>query len=122
FLLGHGYSSAPSSRLDLGKNPSRISPSYFAITTLVMFAALHLVDLVALAAMKECPSLWRKPFGVMALQEKALVERVKLPLLAVNDAARRAGIDAGWPLNRALVRCPDLRILPPQPRHEAALL
>ncbi len=87
-----------------------------------MFAALHLVDLVALAAMKECPSLWRKPFGVMALQEKALVERVKLPLLAVNDAARRAGIDAGWPLNRALVRCPDLRILPPQPRHEAALL
>ena len=87
-----------------------------------MFAALHLVDLPILAALKARPAAWRQPCGVLALQDGAVVEKVKLPLLAVNDAARRTGIDAGWPLNRALVRCPGLQILPPQPEHEAALL
>ncbi|GAA5482162.1 DNA polymerase Y family protein [Haloferula sargassicola] len=87
-----------------------------------MFAALHLVDLPVLAALKTQPVAWRQPCGVLALQEGAIVEKVKLPLLAVNDAARRTGIDAGWPLNRALVRCPALVVLPPQPEHEAALL
>ena len=42
-------------------------------------------------------------------------------MLAVNPAARVAGIAAGWPLNRALVRCPDLLLLGRDPAAETAL-
>lgn len=87
-----------------------------------MFAALHFVDLSVHAALKASPTAWRQPSAVLALDAGAIVEKVKLPLLAVNDAARQTGIDAGWPLNRALVRCPGLQVLPPQPEHGAALL
>ncbi len=87
-----------------------------------MFAALHLVDLPVHAALRARPDAWRLPCGVLALEDDTIVERVKLPLLAVNDAARRTGIDAGWPLNRALVRCPGLQVLTPRPDHEASLL
>ncbi|MBB5350398.1 protein ImuB [Haloferula luteola] len=87
-----------------------------------MFAALHLVDLPVLAALTARPEAWRLPCGVLSLVEGAVVEKVKLPLLAVNAAARRTGIDAGWPLNRALVRCPGLEVLAPCAEQELALL
>jgi protein ImuB len=45
----------------------------------------------------------------------------KLPLLSINSAARTAGIFTGWPLNRALVRCADLRVLARDLTAEAAL-
>lgn len=61
-------------------------------------------------------------FGVLEVAPEAVMEKVKLPLLAVNELARRTGIEAGWPLNRALVRCPDLVVLPPNPQGEAELL
>ena len=46
----------------------------------------------------------------------------KLPLAAINQTARLRGLAAGWPLNRALVRCPELRLLSRDPQAEAALL
>jgi protein ImuB len=52
----------------------------------------------------------------------AMKEKVKLPLQAVNEPARRTGIAPGWPLNRALVRCPDLKVLSPDPAAEAELM
>lgn len=45
----------------------------------------------------------------------------EMPLLAVNRAARAAGVVSGWPLNRALVRCPNLRLLERDLTAEAAL-
>jgi protein ImuB len=87
-----------------------------------MFAALHLPDLTALAVLRGRPELRCLPYAVIELAGHAVVEKVKLPLLAVNGLARGTGIDAGWPLNRALVRCPDLTVLPPDPAGEAALL
>ena len=87
-----------------------------------MFAALHLPDLPVIAALKACPSARGRPCAVLPMDPEAMREKVKLPLLAVNDAARGTGIDAGWPLNRALVRCPDLQVLAPHPAGEAELL
>ena len=87
-----------------------------------MFAALHLPDLGVLAALRANPACKEKPCAVLELDPDIAVEKVKLSLQAVNDIARGTGIDAGWPLNRALVRCPDLQVLPPHPENEAALL
>lgn len=87
-----------------------------------MFAALHLPDLPVIAALRACPEARGRPCAVLALDPGALLEKVKLPLRAVNGAARGTGIEAGWPLNRALVRCPDLRVLSPSPAGEEALL
>ncbi|WP_193211925.1 DNA polymerase Y family protein [Luteolibacter marinus] len=87
-----------------------------------MFASLHLPDLPVIAALRAFPASRGRPCAVLPLDPEAMVEKVKLPLLAVNDAARDTGIDAGWPLNRALVRCPDLRVLDPHPEGEAELL
>ena len=87
-----------------------------------MFAALHLPDLPVIAALRACPEGRGRPCAVLPLDSGAVLEKVKLPLLAVNEAARGTGIEAGWPLNRALVRCPDLRVLAPHPAGEEALL
>lgn len=87
-----------------------------------MFAALHLPDFIALAVLRARPEVRRLPYAVLDVAPDAVLEKVKLPLLAVNDRARQTGIDAGWPLNRALVRCPDLLVLPSHPPGEAELL
>lgn len=60
------------------------------------------------------------PAAVLAKPEGKEVHG-KLPLLAVNRVARGAGVMAGWPLNRALVRCPDLRVLERDAEAEAGL-
>lgn len=87
-----------------------------------MFAALHLRDLAALAVLRARPEARGRAYAVLEVAQGAILEKVKLPLLAVNGLARGTGIDAGWPLNRALVRCPDLLVLPPHPAGEAELL
>jgi len=89
-----------------------------------MFAALHLPDLTVMAALRACPEARGKPCAVLEadVDPEAIIEKVKLPLQAVNDAARETGIGPGWPLNRALVRCPDLKVLTPDPAGEAQLL
>ncbi|HEY1121291.1 MAG TPA: DNA polymerase Y family protein [Haloferula sp.] len=87
-----------------------------------VFAALHLPDLPIVAALRVNPAVRLQPCAVLDVDADANAEKVKLPLLAVNDLARRTGIDAGWPLNRALVRCPDLVVLPSLPKTEKTLL
>ena len=87
-----------------------------------MFAALHLPDLAALAVLRARPEARGRAYAVLEVAQGAILEKVKLPLLAVNELARGTGIEAGWPLNRALVRCPDLLVLPPHPAGEAELL
>lgn len=88
----------------------------------IMFAALYLPDLSVLAVLRRREDARVRPCAVLEVVQGAVLEKVKLPLLAVNEWARGAGIDVGWPLNRALVRCPDLLVLPPDPAGEAELL
>lgn len=85
-----------------------------------MFAALHVPDFPAAAILRDRREWNDTPCAVLA---GGSVEdaKGKLPLAALNRAARFAGLDAGWPLNRALVRCPDLRVLPRDLRAEALL-
>jgi protein ImuB len=86
-----------------------------------MYAALHLMDLPVTAALRDSPAEQRLPWGVLPVDRELDDRAAKLPLLAVNAAARRIGIAAGWPLNRALVRCPGLGIVPRQPEVEKVL-
>ena len=85
-----------------------------------MFAALHIPDFPVVAALRAGPQGGGHPCAVLAAPAGREVQG-KLPLLAVNPAARGAGISAGWPLNRALVRCPDLRVIAREPEAEALL-
>lgn len=86
-----------------------------------MFAAFHIPDLAITAALREKqPEFSDRPCGI--LREATNRDDGKIPLLALNSAARQTGIAAGWPLGKALVRCPDLRLLPRHPGNEAALL
>jgi len=89
-----------------------------------MFAAIHVPDLTVAAALRVFPEGQGKPCAVLNadVDPDALLEKVKLPLQAVNDIARDTGIAPGWPLNRALVRCPDLKVLTPHPPGEADLM
>lgn len=87
-----------------------------------MFAALHVPDLTVAAALRASPEGQGKPCAVLDFDPGAIVEKVKLPLQAVNELARETGIAPGWPLNRALVRCPDLQVLAPSPAGEAELM
>lgn len=87
-----------------------------------MFAALHVPDLTVAAALKTMPEARGMPCAVLQVDPEAMVEKVKLPLQAVNELARSTGIASGWPLNRALVRCPDLKVLSPDPAGEAELM
>lgn len=85
-----------------------------------MFAAFHIPDLTIAAALLEQPQ-WRDlPCGIV--REATGRDDGKIQLLALNPAARHTGISAGWPLGRALVRCPDLKLLDRHPATEAALL
>ena len=89
-----------------------------------MFAALHLPDLTVMAALRASPEARGKPCAVLEadVDPEAMLEKITLALQAVNEIARNAGIAPGWPLNRALVRCPDLKVLTPDPAGEADLL
>ena len=89
-----------------------------------MFAALHVPDLTIAAALRAFPEGRGKPCAVLEadVDPEALMDKIKLPLQAVNELAAGTGIGAGWPLNRALVRCPDLKVLMPHPPGEAELL
>lgn len=84
-----------------------------------MFAALHIPDLPVVAALRGDPQGRDFPCGILAPAGKE--SQAKLPLLALNRVARVTGILPGWPLNRALVRCPDLRLLTRNPAAEAAI-
>ena len=85
-----------------------------------MFAAFHLPDLPVTAALRHEPQWRDHPCGV--LREPTARDDGKIPLLALNSAARHTGISPGWQLGRALVRCPDLRLLSRHPETEATLL
>lgn len=85
-----------------------------------MFAAFHIADLPVVAALLAEPIARDHPCAVLR-QPTGKNDDAKIPILALNPAARRTGIAAGWPLGRALVRCPDLRVLPRQPEAEIAL-
>jgi protein ImuB len=85
-----------------------------------MFAALHIPDFLIVAGLRSRPDQQHLPSGVLSLRS-AYEPQEKLPLLSVNRAARVAGIGEGWPLNRALVRCPDLNIIARDPGAEASL-
>lgn len=85
-----------------------------------MFAALHIPDFPMVAALRGRPEGRGRPCAVLA-SPAGTTRQAKLVLLAVNPAARVTGIAAGWPLNRALVRCPDLWVLERDPVAEAAL-
>jgi protein ImuB len=86
-----------------------------------MFAALHIPDFSVAAGIRRRSDLTGYPCAILAA---GVVDdqNGKLPLASLNRAARAAGIRPGWPLNRALVRCPDLRVLPRDPTAEADLL
>lgn len=85
-----------------------------------MFAAFHIANLPVVAALQQQPE-WQY-FPCAVLRDPTDKEDGKIPVLSVNPAAWQVGIALGWPLGRALVRCPDLKVLPRQPETEAALL
>ena len=85
-----------------------------------MFAAFHIPDFPVVAALRNQPECQGFPCAILAIRSSHEPQE-KLPLLALNEAARATGIHPGWPLNRALVRCPDLRILARDPAAESAL-
>lgn len=85
-----------------------------------MFAAFHIPDFPVVAALRNQPECKGLPCAILAIRSPHEPQE-KLPLLSLNRAARATGIHPGWPLNRALVRCPDLRILPRDPAAETAL-
>ncbi len=85
-----------------------------------MFAAFHIPDLPICAALLAQAQAPGTPCAI--LRESKDRDDGKIPLLALNSAARDTGIAAGWPLGRALVRCPDLTLLDRHPPSEADLL
>ncbi len=85
-----------------------------------MFAAFHIPDFPVAAALRKRPEESKVPCAILA-SASGKVPKDKLPLLAVNQAARTTGIDAGWPLNRSLVRCPSLRVIVADPEAESEL-
>ena len=84
-----------------------------------MFACLHIPDFPAAALLRSTPV--ERPCAVVERRPGHDEAGGKLPLLALNDPARGTGIAAGWPLNRALIRCPDLLVLPRDAAAEARL-
>jgi protein ImuB len=85
-----------------------------------MFAAFHLADLPMAAALLESPQRHDQPCAI--LRDPTDKDDAKIPLLSLNAAAWQTGIAPGWPLNRALVRCPDLVVISRCPQRETELL
>jgi protein ImuB len=84
-----------------------------------MFAAFHLANLPMVAALLEQPGYRHRPCAI--LRNPSAKDDGKIPLLALNEVAAQTGVAPGWPLNRALVRCPDLQVIPRQLNREDAL-
>lgn len=87
-----------------------------------MFAALHLPDFKITAALRSAPEARGLPCAIIPTGADPDDLKAKLPLLSVNHHARHLGIFPGWELNRALVRCPGLKVFLPHAEEEAALL
>jgi protein ImuB len=85
-----------------------------------MFATLHIPDLPVIAALRANPAARNHPCAVLAIR-RAGEPQEKLPLLAINPLAKMAGLQTGWPLNRSLIRCPDLQVIPRDPLSESNL-
>lgn len=85
-----------------------------------MFAVLHLPDFPVAAALRFNPQPRDCPCAILASRTPGAPQE-KLPLLALNRLARNAGLLSGWPLNRAMVRCPELVVIPRDPAAEAVL-
>jgi protein ImuB len=85
-----------------------------------MFASLHIPDFTMAAALRATPAAGDHPCAVLAARGAAGLEE-KHPLLAINPRARDTGIKCGWTLNRALIRCPDLRVISRDPAAESVL-
>jgi protein ImuB len=85
-----------------------------------MFAAFHIADLPMAAALLKLPRGHDQPCAI--LRDPTDKDDGKIPLLSLNAAAWQTGIAPGWPLNRALVRCPDLLVISRHPEQETELL
>jgi protein ImuB len=85
-----------------------------------MFVSLHIPDFAMAAALSGRPEEADTPCAILAAGS-GKIPKDKLPLRAVNQAARHTGIGAGWPLNRSLVRCPSLKVILADPAAEASL-
>ncbi|RYD46646.1 MAG: hypothetical protein EOP85_07030 [Verrucomicrobiaceae bacterium] len=85
-----------------------------------MYLALHIPDFPVTAALRGNLSAAGRPCVVLAARGPGEPQE-KLPVLAINERAREAGIRRGWPLNRSLVRCPDLTVLSRNYEAEAGL-
>jgi protein ImuB len=84
-----------------------------------VFACLHLPELPVEAALTRHPELRPLPCAVIA--DESRPDDPKAPLLAVNSAASRFGIQAGESSVRARAHCPDLCFLTRDPDAEQAL-
>ena len=85
-----------------------------------MYLAIHIPDFAVAAVIRSSPDAISRPFTVLDGKGRGEIPE-KLPILALNDRAREAGIEKGCPLNRALVRCPDLKVFPRNVPAEAVL-
>ncbi len=77
-----------------------------------MFCALMIPDFPVMAVLREKKSL-EGACAVLASDGKGMVGKVrdKLPILALNREGWLSGIAPEWALGRALVRCPELRVV-----------
>lgn len=85
-----------------------------------MFLALHIPDFPVRAALRTLSEKSGTPSVILAGRDEREPQE-KVPILAADDRAREAGIHSGWPLNRALVRCPELQVLSRDPLAEVRL-
>ncbi len=85
-----------------------------------MFASLYIPNFTMAAALRNLSEERETPCAILA-PHSGKISKDKLPLLAVNGAARVTGIAAGWPLNRSLVRCPSLKVISADPKAEVSL-
>ncbi len=85
-----------------------------------MYAALHIPDFTVTAALRGNGRARQLPSAILSVKTPGASQE-KLPLLSINEAARFTGIQTGWPLNRALIRCPNLNVIARDQNAEAAL-
>ncbi len=80
-----------------------------------MFCSFHIPDFPVMAVLRGATG--DRPHtgacAILAGGGEGMVGKMrdKLPILALNREGWLAGIAPGWPLGRALVRCPDLKII-----------
>ncbi len=89
-----------------------------------MFCSLYIPDFPVMAALRGATE--DRPHvacAVLAGGGEGMVGKLrdKLPILALNREGWMSGIAPGWALGRALVRCPDLKVLARDLEAEARL-